>query len=586
MAGPAEPLLTATVVPDVTGLDKQFDYLVPQLLVGTVTVGSMVRVPLHGRRVGGWVIRLGPPDPAIPPERLLPIAAWSSHGPSPTVIELAQWAAHRWAAGRLRPLLATASPHVRVRSLANARVRHRPRSAAQPVGLARLVADGGGVLRVPPTADTAGMLESLALDGQLLVIHPSIDAARSLADRLRRAGRSVALLPGEWASAAAGMADVVVGGRSAVWATMPDLAAIVVLDEHDEALQEERMPTWHARDVAVERARRAEVPCALVSPAPSVAALHWSGRRWMRPSAADERAGWPHIDVVDRRDDEPWRRSLLSGEVLQVARRRDLRVVCVHNVPGRARLLACRGCRSLLRCERCGGAVAQGADRTLSCRRCGLERPPVCQQCGSSALAAVRPGVARLRDELEAASGRSVLAVAGHTETAPDGSSDTADLLVGTEAVLHRVRDADVVAFLDFDAELLAPRYRAGEQAMGLLVRAARIVGPRERGGRIIVQTTMPDHEVLVAACAADPGLLAKTDATSRRMLGLPPFGALAHVSGPGAAEYCAHLGEGVAADVDGFLVRAADWADLADRLGAAPRPAERLRVDVDPPRR
>ncbi len=584
MARAADRVLTATVLPDVSGLDKRFDYLVPESLAGSVTVGSMVRVPLHGRRVGGWVLRVGAPDPSVAQDRLLPIASWSGHGPSPEMIELAEWAAHRWAAGRLRPLLATASPHVRVRSLVGGRVPHRPRPAEPSAGLGRLLADGGGVMRVAPTADPADLLDGVVLDGQLLVVHPSVDGARALADRLRRAGRSVALLPADWGAAAAGGVEVVVGGRSAVWATLPDLAAVVVLDEHDEALQEERTPTWHARDVAIERARRAAVPCALVSPAPTVAALQWSGRRWMRPAPADELAGWPHLEIVDRRSEEPWKRSLLSGDLLQWARRRDLRVVCVHNVPGRARLLACRACRSLLRCEHCEGAVAQGADMALTCHRCGLGRPPVCQACGSSALASVKPGVARLREELEAAAGRPVVAVAA--DSGDGWAGGTADLLIGTEAVLHRARNADLVAFLDFDAELLAPRYRAGEQAMALLVRAARLVGPRAGGGRVLVQTTMPDHEVLRAALAADPGMFARVDAAGRRTLGLPPFGALAHVSGPGAESFCARLGDGVAADTDGFLVRAPSWDVLADRLASVPRPAERMRIDVDPPRR
>ncbi len=584
MAQAADLVLTATVLPDVSGLDKSFDYLVPEALVGSVTVGSMVRVPLHGRRVGGWVVRVGPPDPGVAQERLLPIAAWTGHGPGPDVIELAEWAAHRWAAGRLRPLLATASPHVRVRSLVGGRAPRRPRPVEPPAGLGRLLADGGGVMRVAPTSDPADLLDGVALDGQLLVVHPSVDGARALADRLRRAGRSVALLPADWGVAAAGSVEVVVGGRSAVWATLPGLAAVVVLDEHDEALQEERTPTWHARDVAIERARRASVPCALVSPAPTVAALQWSGRRWMRPAPADELAGWPQLEIVDRRSEEPWKRSLLSGDLLQWARRRDLRVVCVHNVPGRARLLACRACRALLRCEHCEGAVAQGADTVLTCRRCGLTRPPVCQQCGSSALASVKPGVARLREELEAAAGRPVVAVAADSGDGWVGG--TADLLIGTEAVLHRARNADLVAFLDFDAELLAPRYRAGEQAMALLVRAARLVGPRAGGGRVLVQTTMPDHEVLRAALAADPGMFAKVDAAGRRALGLPPFGALAHISGPGAESFCARLGGGVAPDADGFLVRAPSWEALADRLASVPRPAERMRIDVDPPRR
>ncbi|MEY4339759.1 MAG: putative primosomal protein n, partial [Actinomycetota bacterium] len=76
--GDHPPALVARVVPDVTGLDKQFDYLVPPSMAGQVRVGSLVRVPLHGRRVGGWVVSLGDADAAVPLDRLVPIAKFSS----------------------------------------------------------------------------------------------------------------------------------------------------------------------------------------------------------------------------------------------------------------------------------------------------------------------------------------------------------------------------------------------------------------------------------------------------------------------------------------------------------------------------
>jgi primosomal protein N' (replication factor Y) len=208
----------------------------------------------------------------------------------------------------------------------------------------------------------------------------------------------------------------------------------------------------------------------------------------------------------------------------------------------------------------------------------------VCQVCGSAGLATVRPGVLRLRDELEAAAVRTVVAV---TADAPEPAALAgADVFVGTEAVLHRVADADVVVLLDIDAELLAPRYRAAEQALALAVRAARLLGPRHRGGRLLVQTTMPDHEVIQALVTADPGVVARAEATRRRSLALPPFGAMARLSGAGAAEFAARLSLSTAADGDGTLVRAATWNELADALARAERPVERLRIEVDPARR
>jgi primosomal protein N' (replication factor Y) len=567
IAGDATPALVARVVPDVTGLDKVFDYLVPDALAHRVTVGSMVRVPLHGRRVGGWVVALGEPDPQV--GRLVPIAKFSSVGPPAEVVELAQWAAPRWGAPRVRPFLVAASPPTMVQVLT------APRRTVTPTGEVR-----PGVRRITPLTDPLPMLDDIARTGPCIVVHPTPAATRAIASRLRRRGFTVAALPDEWAQAAAGV-DVVVGTRTAVWAPCPGLRSIVVLDEHDESLQDERTPTWHARDVAIERARRAGAACVLVSPCPTATAVHWAASAVSQPSSEEVAAGWPHIDVVDRTEEDPWKRSLLTSPLIAQLRATDRRVVCVMNTSGRARLLACRSCKALQRCERCDAAVAQDDRGMLVCGRCATERPVVCQQCGSSAMAVVKPGVTRLREELEAAANRPVAAVTGDTAELPE-----ADVYVGTEAVLHRVRNIDAVVFLDFDAELLAPRYRATEHALALVVRAARLVGNRERGGRVLLQTFVPDHPVLRAVHAGEPWQLDGDELARRSMLGLPPYRALAVVEGTDAQEFVASTGLECATTAKGAMVRADEWLTLGAALAAAPRPkGSRLRVEVDPPR-
>lgn len=576
-AGDSPPALVARVVPDVTGLDKHFDYVVPAAWHDVVRIGSLVRVPLHGRRVGGWVVALGAPDPTVPVERLLPLAKVSSIGPPADLLELASWAMVRWGAARVRPFLVVADPPTMVQRLP-------PRRRTVTVDSAGSVSSG--VRCITPLTDPLPLVERIARGGPAIVVHPAPAAARAVANRLRRTGLSVALLPDDWAQAAAGV-DVVVGSRGAVWAPCPDLRAIVVLDEHDESLQDERSPTWHARDVAIERAARSGAACVLVSPCPSAAALHWAGDRVERPDHAtvtDDAAGWPRIDIVDRSDEEPWKRSLVSSDLIQSLRDPSLRVACVLNTTGRARLLACRSCRSIQRCTECDAAVAQTDDQQLVCRRCQHSRPTVCQRCGSSAMALVKPGVTRLREELEAAANRTVVAVTGDSDELA-----AADVYIGTEAVLHRVRNIDVVVFLDIDAELLAPRYRAAEQAMALVVRAARLVGPRRGPGRVILQTFVPDHPVLRAAASGDPTIVSDGELARRRLLGLPPFRALALVEGDGAAEFAAACGLEHAphgAPGRGALVRADTWEQLGRALGATPRPkGSRLRVEVDPPR-
>ena len=582
----ASSALVARVAPDLTGLDRQFDYLVPDSLRATAQIGSLVRVSLNGRRIGGWIVALGPPAADLPVDRLLPIAKVTGVGPSPSIIDLAAWATHRWA-GRTRAFLIAASPVGAVHRVPAAAHGGPVPGPTDPLA-ERLLAIGGGVLRRPPSADDVPVVLAACRRGPTLVIVASTSRSRLLATRLRRAGRSVALVPHDWAAAAGGV-DVVIGARAAIWAPCPGLASIVVLDEHDESLQERRQPTWHARDVAIERASRAGVPLLLVSPCPSATAVTaFDDAHFFRPSVDDERAGWPIVEIVDRTREEPWQRSLATSALIRQLRDPNRQVVCVLNSTGRARILACRRCKAIQRCEVCEAAVNQRDDSHFECARCGTARPPVCQACGASAFAALKVGVTRLRDELEAAAGRPVVAITGKssdTEPVPE-----AGVYVGTEAVLHRVRRADTVAFVDFDAELLAPRYRATEQALTLLARAARLVGGRASGGRILVQTFLPQHEVLDAVLHADPGRLMAKELGRRRALGFPPSAALAVISGVGAANYARGLrlgGVQSAAALSGdVLIRAADWQTLGDAIATTPRPkGSRLRIEVDPPR-
>jgi primosomal protein N' (replication factor Y) len=261
-------------------------------------------------------------------------------------------------------------------------------------------------------------------------------------------------------------------------------------------------------------------------------------------------------------------------------------VVCVLNRKGRSRLLACARCGEATRCEHCSSSMAQVDDGTLVCRSCATPRPMVCQACGATTLKNLRVGVTRAREELEALAREPVVEVTGDTAAQP---LPPARIYVGTEAVLHQVTSAALVAFLDIDQELLAPRYRAAEQTMALLVRAARLVGGGRRdGGRLLVQTRLPQHEVLQAALLAEPGRAADAEWERRRFLQFPPVTAMAAVGSVAAPAFVEALGHPVGVEVLGpsdgqWLVRAPDHQILCDALGSVPRPPGRLRLEVDP---
>ncbi len=573
-------------------IDKQFDYAVPEKWRARVQVGTMVRVQLQGRRVGAWVTEVG----VRPPEdvALKPLARVSGHGPAAELLGLARWAAWRWA-GRPASFLRTASPPAAVAALPSPAPPVPPVAVTTDDPIDDLVADalGGadGVLRLPPGADRYPLVRSAAaLPGDALVLCPSVASARHLAVRLRRTGLTVACVASdradtaaarEWATAAAGGATVV-GARAAAWAPVPGLGRVVVLDEHDEAYKAEQSPTWHARDVAVERARRAGVPCLLVSPCPTLEALDRGGL--VVPSRGAERRGWPALEVVDRRGEDPVSGGLYS-DALVARLRAGGRTLCVVNRTGRSRLLACTACGDLARCEVCAASVEQREGTRLRCRRCGTERPVVCSACGSTRFKNLRAGVSRVREEVEALVGEPVGEMTAATR---DDEAAGTRVTVGTEAVLHRVTSADLVAFLDLDQELTAPRYRATEQALGLLALAARVVRGRVEHGRVLVQTRQPEHPVVMAALHADPARVAGAERPLRRAMRLPPSVAMAVVSGPAAEAFVKALGSQGGVDLQGpadgaWRLRAPDHATLCDALAAVPRPTGRLRFEVDP---
>ncbi len=469
---------------------------------------------------------------------------------------------------------------------------------------------GATVVRQPPVTDPMELVLAVVGDaavrergGSTVVLVPSTGWAERLLARLVRRGCPAT---SSWEEARAGW-PVVVGSRAGAWAPVPRLAAAVVLDAHDSAYREESAPTYSAVDVVLERARREGAPCIVVSPVPPITLTARAGMRTLAPPAQEERAGWPALERVDRRGADP-RSGMFSEEFVRLARsvlddpsamatRGPL--VCVYNRTGGARLLACRHCGELARCARCGAAAVRPRDQeVLQCRRCGESRPVVCVACGRLRMKTLRVGVSRLREELAALLGVDVGEVAG-PRAGGEPPLPSAPVLVGTEAVLHRVRRAAAVVFLDIDLHLLAPRLSATEETLALLVRAARLVGARGSGApwaRVLVQTRVPEHPVLTAVARGEPAAVLAEEVTVRRASALPPFSALALVSGalaPAYAETLTHeaaVGAGAptveVSSLEGgrFLLQAPAHEPLCDLLARTPRPSGRgLRVEVDP---
>jgi primosomal protein N' (replication factor Y) len=579
----------ARVLPDVRALDRPFDYDVTGL-EPPLSIGDRVRVPLHGRTVRGWV--LGVDAAAAEPHELKPIARRLGVGPPEQVVDLCRWAAWRWA-GPWCKLLATASPERVVTELPTP-----PRSATPEVHNqarvfgARLVRHRtASLVRLGPCTDPIDLvlgvvrgLDDAATPGSLLVLTPTTGWAERLAERLRRRGVAAAG-PDRWAEARAGF-RVVVGARAAALAPVGTLAAALVLDAHDGAYRQTQTPCWNAIDVLAERCRRAGASLVATSwcQSPSIGALFGTVEE-----VEHESRWWPRLVVADLRESDPRERTLTSSFASAAHRALDEhgegpKVVVVLQRLGGVRLLACVACGSLAVCEPHGVALHEEGG-ALGCARGCAAHPRVCVTCGHGPLRAVREGITSLTKRVSALLQTEAFEVSAATTTI----EPSARVLVGTEAVLTRVRGARLVCFADVDDYLGAPRAHSSLDALRAIGMAGRLVGARgsDAPGHVLVQTRQPDHPVVDAAVRGDPTGVIASEAELARALSLPPNVATCSLRGEGAGALAATLAAAhldVREDRDRFVVVAVNHEVLCDALAKAGRPDAPVRVEVDPP--
>jgi primosomal protein N' (replication factor Y) len=575
---------TVRIIPDLPAVAKEFDYLVPDTwasngIAERLRIGSMVRIQLGRRSIGGWVSELDPDtDPTI---ELQPLRKVSSVGPSKEVVDLARWAANRWY-GPISRLLRTSSPTRMIKIVPPARP-----SKFTEMPKKKIVVDAyrstPAVVRVPPTGDRWPFVLGAVSLGNALILLPSVSEVQTVTNRLKRLGIHVGSYNKDWGVGPS--SGTIVGNRSAAFATVKDLAAILMIDEHDEAYQEQTSPTWHAREVLLERARRNGTPCVFVSPIPTPEIRHEAVT--LAYPRDEEQKEWSKIEVTDPREDGSAMGGLWPSSTVSELRSAN-RAVVILNRTGRSRLLACRACEELAVCTDCGGAMHQPNESILECTRFRHTRPVVCSFCLSTSMKNLRLGVTRAVEELQALLNEPVTEVTKENEMVDFLKSR---IFLGTEAALHRIDWADLVLFADFDQELLAKRYRCEEQAMAQLILAQRLVGSHNRvAGKVIVQSRQPNHSLFGFISAGDIDTWSSIESRRRQLLEYPPYGHIALISGEGAEEFIGDLRGKTNLQILGpnegaWLIRASKSEELAGALSKIQRPKARLRVAIDPSR-
>ena len=444
--------------------------------------------------------------------------------------------------------------------------------------------------------------EALRAGRQALVLLPEIALSSQWLQRFRaRFGVAPAVWHSDlssrtrkmtWRAVALGEASVVVGARSALFLPFPDLGLIVVDEEHETAFKQEDGVIYHARDMAVVRARLAGAPAILVSATPSLETVaNVEAGRYRHLHLPDRHGGasLPEIIAVDLRLAPPERGKFLSPTLVAAVQEtlaRGEQAMLFLNRRGYAPLTLCRACGHRMACPNCTAwLVEHRIRRHLQCHHCGhtIPIPEICPGCGAAhSLTPIGPGVERITEEAGAAfPGARVLVMASDTMPGPDAAAAAAraieareiDLIIGTQIVAKgwHFPHLTLVGVVDADLGLAGGDLRAAERTVQLLHQVSGRAGRAEAPGRVLLQTFSPEHPVMQALIAGDLDAFMAREAAQRRPGNWPPYGRLAAII---VSADSAEQADILARD----LGRAAPHGDGLVVLGPAPAPLSLLR--------
>jgi len=438
-----------------------------------------------------------------------------------------------------------------------------------------------------------------------------------------------------WAGVAAGEVSVIVGARSALFLPYAALGLIIVDEEHDPAYKQEDGARYNARDMAVVRARSADIPIVLVSATPAVETEVNARRGRYARLHLPERFGGAHlpgIEPIDLRAEGPPRGRFIAprlAEAVKTAIERGEQALLFLNRRGFAPLTLCRQCGFRLACPNCDAwLVDHRFRRRLVCHHCGFSMPPPaqCPQCqATESFVAVGPGVERLEQEavelfpesrILVLSSDLVESVERLRAELDDVAEGRFDIIIGTQLVAkgHHFPKLNLVGVVDADLGLANGDPRAAERTFQLLHQVIGRAGREEGRGIGYLQTHQPEHPVMRALIAADRDAFYSSEIELREKTQYPPFGRLASLlvsagERPAAEGFARRLAaaaprtaevrvlgpaEAPLAVVRGrhrfrLLVKSARGFDLSaylrEWLAAAPKPKGniKLEVDVDP---
>ncbi|MFM7149651.1 MAG: primosomal protein N', partial [Gemmataceae bacterium] len=356
---------------------------------------------------------------------------------------------------------------------------------------------------------------------------------------------------GQWRRVYEGQAHVIVGARSAVFAPAPRLGVIVIDEEHETSFKQDSTPRYHARDVAVMRARLEEIPILLGSATPSLESWHNVQRGAYTLLSLPQRVldlPLPPVHLVDMRYQVRKGRPPILGEALLQAMRdslkREEQIILLLNRRGFATHVHCPSCGHVENCKFCDLALTFHRSRdVLLCHTCGYEQPPVqaCAQCGQGAIRYQGLGTEKLEVEVrerfpgaivERMDSDTTRRSGSHTRLLTAFRKGEIQILLGTQMIAKGLDFPNVtlVGVINADLALHVPDFRSTERTFQLLSQVAGRAGRGPSGGRVLVQTFSPDHPCVSHVVTHDYRGFIEGELRHRQEHGYPPFHRMARI--------------------------------------------------------
>lgn len=399
--------------------------------------------------------------------------------------------------------------------------------------MAKVLAQGRQVLFLLPEINLTPQLlkrvENRFADVPTAVLHSQMAAGKRTQDYLR---------------AMLGQAKLVIGTRLAVFTPMDDVGLIVVDEEHDGSFKQDNELRYHARDLAVWRAKQSSCPVVLGSATPSLESWHKAQSGAYRLLQLTERAHaaaqLPQVDILN-----VGRLKLDNGfspQALQLLKQNfeagGMSLVYL-NRRGFAPALFCGDCGHTFGCPNCSAKmVLHQRARQLRCHHCD-HREPIpfkCPDCGNQDLTAVGHGTQRVEETLRAFLPKAAVVRVDRDSTAHKNdwadlyrriADNEIDILVGTQMLAkgHDFARLNLVIVLNADGSLYSADFRAPERLFAELMQVSGRAGRADKPGNVLIQTQLPEHPVFAAVKAQDYAVFAENELNERQMFAMPPFG-------------------------------------------------------------